>query len=105
MYIAEVVPPAMRGRLVSLNTLMIVVGQLAAYLVNSALATTGIWEWMLGLAAIPGTMIFVGMLCVPDSPVCLVSRRRVHQAQKVTAQLRIRFAKVTPPESNPGASI
>ena len=62
MYIAEVVPPAMRGRLVSLNTLMIVVGQLAAYLVNSALATTGSWEWMLGLAAIPGAMLLIGYL-------------------------------------------
>ena len=104
MYIAEVVPPAMRGRLVSLNTLMIVVGQLAAYLVNSALATTGSWEWMLGLAAIPGTMLFVGMLFVPDSPVWLVSRGRVDQAEKVAARLGMRLEELTPPESSRGAS-
>lgn len=104
MYIAEVVPPAMRGRLVSLNTLMIVVGQLAAYLVNSALATTGSWEWMLGLAAIPGAMLFVGMLFVPDSPVWLVSRGRVDQAQKVAARLGMRLEELTQPESSRGAS-
>ena len=43
MYIAEKVPATVRGRMVSLNTLMIVVGQLLAYLVNSLLAPTGNW--------------------------------------------------------------
>ena len=52
MYIAEIVPAKVRGRMVSLNTLAIVVGQLMAYLVNSALASTGSWEWMLGLSLI-----------------------------------------------------
>ena len=104
MYIAEVVPPAMRGRLVSLNTLMIVVGQLAAYLVNSALATTGSWEWMLGLAAIPGAMLLIGMLFVPDSPVWLVSRGRVSEAENIAARLGMRLEELTPPESSRGAS-
>ena len=104
MYIAEVVPPAMRGRLVSLNTLMIVVGQLAAYLVNSALATTGSWEWMLGLAAIPGAMLFIGMLFVPDSPVWLVSRGRINEAENIAARLGMRLEELTPPESSRGAS-
>ncbi len=104
MYIAEVVPPAMRGRLVSLNTLMIVVGQLAAYLVNSALATTGSWEWMLGLAAIPGAMLLIGMLFVPDSPVWLVSRGRVNEAENIAARLGMRLEELTPPESSRGAS-
>lgn len=104
MYIAEVVPPAIRGRLVSLNTLMIVVGQLAAYLVNSALATTGSWEWMLGLAAIPGAMLLIGMLFVPDSPVWLVSRGRVNEAENIAARLGMRLEELTPPESSRGAS-
>ncbi|WP_206735872.1 MFS transporter, partial [Enterococcus faecium] len=54
MYISEMVPAKIRGRMVSLYTLLIVVGQLLAYLVNSALAPTESWEWMLGLAAVPG---------------------------------------------------
>lgn len=104
MYIAEVVPPALRGRLVSLNTLMIVVGQLAAYLVNSALATLGSWEWMLGLAAVPGAMLFVGMLFVPDSPAWLVSQGHKIEAEKVAARLGMRLEELTPAESTRGAA-
>lgn len=104
MYIAEMVPPAVRGRLVSLNTLMIVVGQLAAYLVNSALATTGSWEWMLGLAAVPGAMLFVGMLFVTDSPVWLVSRGRVDEARTVAGILGMSLEELAPPESNRGTA-
>ncbi|MDN5902007.1 MAG: sugar porter family MFS transporter [Corynebacterium casei] len=104
MYIAEMVPPAVRGRLVSLNTLMIVVGQLAAYLVNSALATTGSWEWMLGLAAVPGAMLFVGMLFVTDSPVWLVSRGRVDEARTVAGNLGMSLEELAPPESNRGTA-
>ena len=65
MYIAEIVPAKVRGRMVSLNTLAIVVGQLMAYLVNSALASTGSWEWMLGLAAVPGLALALGMVLLP----------------------------------------
>lgn len=104
MYIAEMVPPAVRGRLVSLNTLMIVVGQLTAYLVNSALATTGSWEWMLGLAAVPGAMLFVGMLFVTDSPVWLASRGRVDEARTVAGNLGMSLEELAPPESNRGTA-
>lgn len=69
MYISEKVPAAVRGKMVSLNTLMIVVGQLAAFLVNSALAHTGSWELMLGLAAVPGLILIIGMLFLDDTPV------------------------------------
>ena len=48
MYISEMAPPHVRGRLVSLNSLMIVIGQLVAFLTNSALASSGNWRLMLG---------------------------------------------------------
>src|SRR5699024_2284372 len=104
MYIAEVVPPALRGRLVSLNTLMIVVGQLAAYVVHSALATLESWEWMVGLAAVPRAMLFVGMLFVPDSPAWLVPQGRKIEAEKVAARLGVRLEELTPAESTRGAA-
>lgn len=104
MYIAEMVPPAIRGRLVSLNTLMIVVGQLVAYLVNSALAGTGSWEWMLGLAAVPGLMLFVGMLFVTDSPVWLISKGRVEEARQVAGNLGMGLDELVPPESSRGTA-
>ncbi|MDO4911353.1 MAG: MFS transporter [Corynebacterium sp.] len=67
MYISERVEPAKRGRLVTLNSFMIVVGQLAAYCVNSALAHTANWRLMFLITAIPGVLLAVGMIFQPDS--------------------------------------
>ncbi|WP_448855557.1 sugar porter family MFS transporter [Corynebacterium camporealensis] len=89
MYIAEMVPANVRGRLVSLNTLAIVVGQLLAYLVNSALAPTESWELMLGLAAVPGAMLAVGMLFVPETPAWLASRGRVEKAHAIAGRVGV----------------
>lgn len=86
MYIAEKVPAEVRGRMVSLNTLMIVVGQLLAYLVNSLLAPTGNWHLMLGMAAIPGAMLTAGMIFLSDTPVWLARKGRTDQAREVAAR-------------------
>lgn len=86
MYIAEKVPAAVRGRMVSLNTLMIVVGQLLAYLVNSLLAPTGNWHLMLGMAAIPGAMLTAGMIFLSDTPVWLARKGHTDQAREVAAR-------------------
>lgn len=86
MYIAEKVPATVRGRMVSLNTLMIVVGQLLAYLVNSLLAPTGNWHLMLGMAAIPGVMLTAGMIFLSDTPVWLARKGRTYQAREVAAR-------------------
>ncbi|MBR7678382.1 MFS transporter, partial [Streptomyces daliensis] len=53
VYIAETVPPALRGRLIVLFQLMVALGQLLSYLVGYALAGPGGWRWMFGLAALP----------------------------------------------------
>lgn len=89
MYIAEIVPAAVRGKLVSLNTLMIVVGQLLAYLVNSLLASTGSWRLMLGAAAIPGVMLAVGMALLPETPLWLARNSRIDAARNVAARAGI----------------
>ena len=72
--------------MVSLNTLMIVVGQLLAYLVNSLLAPTGNWHLMLGMAAIPGAMLTAGMIFLSDTPVWLARKGRTDQAREVAAR-------------------
>lgn len=87
MYISEMAPTAIRGKLVSLNTLMIVVGQLCAYLVNSALAGTGSWRWMLGLAAVPGVVLAVGMWMLPETPLWLARKSRAGEAEQVAARV------------------
>lgn len=88
MYISEIAPPDIRGRLVSMNSLMIVVGQLVAYLTNSALASTGSWRWMLGLGAVPAIVLLVGMLMLPDTPAYLLRRGRDDDALRVLRRMR-----------------
>ncbi|AIN82371.1 MULTISPECIES: sugar porter family MFS transporter [Corynebacterium] len=88
MYISEMAPPHVRGRLVSLNSLMIVIGQLVAFLTNSALASSGNWRLMLGLGAVPGIVLLIGMLVLPDTPAYLVRRGQEGKALAVLRQIQ-----------------
>src|SRR5262249_57737809 len=72
MYIAEAAPPRVRGTLVSLFQLAVTAGILFAYIACALLAPAAAWRWMLGLAAIPGLLLAVGMLFMPESPRWLV---------------------------------
>jgi MFS family permease len=66
LYISEVSPPRVRGGLVSFNQMAIVSGILLAYVVNYAFKDfSHEWRWMLGVAAIPGAALAIGMLTVP----------------------------------------
>jgi sugar porter (SP) family MFS transporter len=87
MYIAEVAPAGVRGRLVSGFQLAVTVGILLAYLIDEALASSGGWRWMLGLAAVPGTLLAVGMLPLPESPRWLLQRGREAEARTVLTRL------------------
>ena len=86
MYISEKSPARVRGKMVSLNTFMIVVGQLLAYVVNSLLARTGSWEAMLGMAAVPGAVLAVGMWFLPDTPVWLAGKGRMDEARETAGR-------------------
>ncbi|MCA1188115.1 MULTISPECIES: sugar porter family MFS transporter [unclassified Saccharopolyspora] len=83
LYISEMAPARVRGRLVTFNGLMIVTGQLLAYVVNALLAEAGAWRWMLGLATIPAVLLGVGMLFLPDSPRWYAGQQRLEQARAV----------------------
>jgi MFS transporter, SP family, xylose:H+ symportor len=104
LYIAEIAPAHVRGRLVSLNQLTIVAGILLAQIVNWLLAEpvpagasadqilhswngqTG-WRWMFGLTAVPAVLFFIGAIVVPESPRWLVGRRKPQQARSVLAKI------------------
>lgn len=94
MYISENTHPDRRGTLVSLNSLMIVVGQLLAFGVNSVLAHSGNWRLMLGLAAVPGVILAVGMFFLPDTPAWLMRRGRRSEATKLAERLGIDVSSV-----------
>src|SRR5258708_24201445 len=66
VYISEVSPPKARGWQVSLFQLAITIGILAAYMVDYAFAGTGGWRWMLGLAAVPGIILGLGWVYLPE---------------------------------------
>ncbi|HEY3528619.1 MAG TPA: sugar porter family MFS transporter [Nocardioides sp.] len=89
LYISEVSPPRVRGGLVSFNQLAITTGILVAYIVNFALkGVTDEWRWMLGVAAIPGAVLAVGMLTVPHTPRWLAMQGREDEARDVLEDLR-----------------
>jgi MFS family permease len=79
LYLAEIAPKAQRGAIVSLNQFCITFGILVSYLADYALTgASANWRWMLGLGAVPGTILFCGMLTLPESPP-LVGRPGPHR--------------------------
>ena len=89
MYISELAPPKIRGGTVSFNQLMVTSGILIAYLVNFAFhGVTDNWRWMLGLGALPGLALAIGMLFVPHTPRWLVEQDRQEEAEEVLQRTR-----------------
>jgi MFS transporter, SP family, xylose:H+ symportor len=91
MYIAEISPARLRGRLVAVQQFNIVLGILLAFLSNYAIAqiNTGpsAWRWMFGIQAVPSAVFFVLMFLTPDTPRWLVARGRVDEARSVLNRL------------------
>ncbi|WP_432520708.1 sugar porter family MFS transporter [Kineococcus sp. SYSU DK006] len=88
VYIAEMAPPGIRGRLMVLFQLMVAIGQLIAYVTGYLLAGSGGWRWMFAIAVVPAVVLLVGMTRLPESPRWLVEAGRVEQARAVLARLR-----------------
>jgi MFS family permease len=91
VYIAEAALPEMRGRLVTVNTLMITFGQFFAGMVDGffdyLLPESG-WRYMLGLAVLPSAIMFLGFLGLPESPRWLADKGRFKEAYRVLEDLR-----------------
>jgi MFS transporter, SP family, arabinose:H+ symporter len=95
MYIAEISPPHMRGRMVSFNQLNIVIGISVAFFTNYLILQLGQseagwtqtlgfgehnWRWMLGLETLPAILYFTGLFFVPQSPRWLIMKGREAEA-------------------------
>jgi sugar porter (SP) family MFS transporter len=106
MYIAEIAPAHLRGRLVAVNQLTIVVGILAAQIVNWIIAVgrpfPGVddvesaraawnaaygWRWMFTAVTVPSILFFAGALFVPESPRWLLASGAREQARRVLARI------------------
>jgi len=94
-YIAEVAPPALRGRLATLQQLAIVLGLFAAFLSNYLIADAAgsaqnilmldiaAWRWMFWVELIPATLFLVGVLFIPESPRYLIAKGNTEKAREV----------------------
>lgn len=91
MYIAEISPARLRGRLVAVNQLNVVTGILVAFISNYIVAQyfdVGVaWRWMLGVEAAPAAAFLVFLFFIPRSPRWLVRRGLVDQARAVLEKL------------------
>lgn len=104
VYIAEIAPAAIRGRMVCLNQIAIVLGILGAQVVNLLIAepvpvgagaaaiaaswngTSG-WRWMFMATAVPALAFFLGCLLIPESPRWLAARGDWDGVQRALARL------------------
>ncbi|MEV8392323.1 MULTISPECIES: sugar porter family MFS transporter [unclassified Streptomyces] len=98
-YIAEVSPPAYRGRLGSFQQAAIVVGIAISQLVNFGILQLAdgeqrgellgleAWQWMLGVMVVPALLYGLLTLAIPESPRYLISVGRVDRARKVLAEV------------------
>jgi major inositol transporter-like SP family MFS transporter len=92
LYLAEMAPAHLRGRMVTINELMIVTGQMLAFAINAALDALihdpGVWRVMLGVATVPAIALLVGMLVLPESPRWLVMKDRFEAARSILGSSR-----------------
>ncbi|WP_300598880.1 sugar porter family MFS transporter [Niabella sp.] len=89
MYIAEVAPTHMRGRMVAINQLTIVIGIFVTNLVNYSLRNEGAdaWRWMVGLGAVPSALFLLGVCWLPESPRWLAKAGDLALAEKILKKI------------------
>ena len=98
-YISEVAPANIRGRMTTIQQIMIITGLTAAFLVNYFLAQSAgksteifwggyeAWRWMYWMQAIPAAVFLLALLFIPESPRFLISKGRNEEAKAVLTRL------------------
>ncbi|MXO70700.1 sugar porter family MFS transporter [Alteraurantiacibacter buctensis] len=98
LYISEMAPANIRGRLTTVQQVMIISGLTAAFVVNYFLAQaagdslgeiggTTAWRWMYLAQAVPAVVFLVALFFIPESPRYLVSRGRTEEATMVLTRI------------------
>jgi len=91
LFLSEIAPKEIRGRLVSMQQLAITVGILISFLINFGTSSiTSNWAWRVpfGLQVVISALMAIGMLFLPSSPRWLISRNFVHQGERALTKLR-----------------
>jgi SP family xylose:H+ symportor-like MFS transporter len=95
MYIAEISPARIRGRMVSLNQFAIIFGMLLVYFVNYFIAGLGDqrwntqmgWRWMFGSESVPAAVLLILTCIVPESPRWLARQGKKDKAAKILSHI------------------
>lgn len=95
LYIAEIAPAKIRGKLVSMNQFAIIFGMLVVYFVNYFIAKQGDdswlntvgWRWMFASETIPATLFLLMLFLVPDTPRSLVLKKQPEKALDVLTKV------------------
>lgn len=91
MYIAEVSPARIRGRLVTLNQFAIVIGAIAsivvAYILASYVSDRTSWRWMFASECVPIVGFAIALPLIPQSPRWLLQKDRVEEASRVLTRI------------------
>ncbi|KAJ4476634.1 general substrate transporter [Lentinula aciculospora] len=94
LYIQELAPTRLRGRLVVLNVVMITLGQVIAYGIDAGFANVGGgWRWMVGLSCIPAGIQFILLFFLPESPRILLRRGKLDTVRRIMSKI---YATATP---------
>jgi SP family galactose:H+ symporter-like MFS transporter len=88
LYISEIAPVEVRGKLVSINQVALTSGIVISYLVDYAFAGAQAWRWMFALAVIPAAAFGFGLIFIPDSPRWLIGAGEVTEARAVLKRIR-----------------
>jgi len=89
LYIAEVAPVQIRGKLVTLNQLAITLGIFFSYVINYAfIQFDGSWRFMFAIGVIPAILLALGMFFLPESPRWLVKQNKIEKAIRILQKLR-----------------
>ena len=87
MYIAEIAPATIRGRLVGVNQFAIVIGAMVSYGVSYLFSFSGNWRAMFACAAIPAVALVIGLFFIPESPRWMAEKGRFDDAFRVMARI------------------
>ena len=91
MYISEISPASIRGRMTALFQFNVIFGILMAYISNYLLSDIGetSWRWMLGVMSIPAVIYFCLLFIVPESPRFLIKRGKISEARNVLEKVEL----------------
>jgi sugar porter (SP) family MFS transporter len=91
MYIAEISPAKIRGRMTALFQFNVISGILIAYVSNYLLREAGTepWRWMLGVAGVPASLFLVLLYIIPESPRFLIKIGQIDVARTILQKIEV----------------